>query len=63
MQMPNPTPFLKIVEELVFKLSTLVAVNGLWESKSLDKVIVQFISSRFGGLVTGSIRLGKSIVQ
>ena len=43
----------------VFRLSTLVVVNGLWESKSHDKVIVLFISSSFGGLVTGSIRLGK----
>ena len=43
--MPNSTQFLEVVEELVFKLATLVVVNGLWESKSHDKVIVQFTAA------------------
>ena len=61
--MPNSTQFLEVVEELVFKLATLVLVNGLWESKSHDKVIVQFIRSSFGGFVIGSIFLSKSSVM
>ena len=34
----NPTEFLKVVEELVFEFSTLVMMDGFWESKSHDKV-------------------------
>ena len=54
----------KVTEFLRYiKLATLVVVNGLWESKCHDKVIVQFIRSSFGGFVTGSICLSKSSVM
>ena len=61
--MSDPAQFLKVVEELVFNFSTLVMVNGFWKPKSHDKVIIQFISSSLGGLITGGIRLGKSSVM
>jgi len=44
----DPTQFLKVVEELVFELSTLVVMYGFREYKSHEKVIVQFISSGLG---------------
>lgn len=58
----DPTQFLKVVEELVFEFSTLVRIYGFWESKSHDKVIVQFISSGLGLFIAGGIRLNKSSV-